>query len=150
MNNRLGIYLEQEILSASPVQLVHLLYQAAISQTRDARRYMRENDIPARCAAISKACDLVGELRASLDPALGGEIASRLEALYNYILGRLIEANLQKSDGPLAEVLGLLITLDEAWGQIAQECVPASVPAARADHFAFTEAYESPVQSWSF
>ena len=58
------------------------------------------------------------ELATSLDHERGGEISQRLALLYDYIQRRLLEANLQQSDAPLAEVLGLLSTLSEAWAGV--------------------------------
>jgi flagellar protein FliS len=147
MNDRHSIYLEQEVLSASPVQLVHLLYQAAIARTRDARRALANNDIAVRCAAISKTCNIVGELRSSLDFTTGGEIAARLDALYGYMLCRLLDANLKKTDEPLSEVLGLLVTMDEGWKQIAEAREPEPTPVAARHHYAMAETSEA--HAWS-
>jgi flagellar secretion chaperone FliS len=119
MSNRLSIYLEQEILSAGRLQLIHLLYQAAITEIRDARRNMAAKRVAEKCSNINKACAIVTELRGSLNHEEGGEIALRLEALYNYILSRLLDANLRKLDEPLGEVIALLSTLDEAWKELA-------------------------------
>jgi flagellar protein FliS len=89
-------------------------------------------DIAARSGSISKACQLIGELAGALDAQRGGEIAARLAQLYDYILRRLLEANLRQKDEPLAEVLSLLVTLGEGWEGIrsaprAAEPVPQSV-----------------------
>ena len=51
----------------------------------------------------------------SIDRRQGAEIAGRLVALYDYMLGRLTEANIQQEDRPLAEVSRLLTTLQEGW-----------------------------------
>lgn len=119
-------YLEQRVLSADPLELVRLLYQAAIAAVGDARRALSAGEIAARSRSISKACGIVLELNAALDHAQGGEISMRLAALYDYMLRRLLEANMQQSDLPLADVLGLLSTLSEAWRQtrVAAEPVP--------------------------
>lgn len=117
--NVLGAYFEQEVLSADPLDLVCMLYQAAIGRVRDARRHLEARAVAPRCEAISKACDIVGELMSSLDLEKGGEVAFRLRDLYVYILSRLLEANLQKKDEPLAEAIGLLTTLGEGWRELA-------------------------------
>lgn len=110
-------YLENRILSAEPLELVRLLYQAAIAAVREARERLAAGEIAARARAISKACEILIELNAALDHSRGGAISSRLAALYQYMLNRLLDANLQQADAPLAEVLGLLTTLSEAWEQ---------------------------------
>lgn len=121
MSNRLSVYLEQEILAAGRLQLIHLLYQAAITEIRDARRNMAAKRIREKCSNLNKACAIVTELRGSLNHEEGGEIAPRLEAIYDYILFRLLDANLRKLDEPLGEVIALLVTLDEAWKELAQK-----------------------------
>ena len=112
-------YLESRVLSADPIELVRMLYQAAILDVRDARRHLEAGDIAARSRSISKACEILIELSASLDSARGGEIAARLSRLYAYIQTRLVQANCDQADAPLAESLGLLCTLSEGWEGIA-------------------------------
>jgi len=124
-------YLESRILSAEPLELVRLMYQAATAAVRDARQHLAEGDIAARSRSISKACEILIELGSSLDHARGGEISQRLAALYGYIGRRLIEANVQQADAPLAEVLGLLATLAEAWDAVGAQTTPAC-PASNA------------------
>jgi len=120
-------YLESRVLSADPLELVRLLYQGAIAAVKDARHYLAQGKILERSRAISKACGILIELTTGLDHARGGEIAGRLASLYDYLQKRLLEANFQQSDGPLAEVLGLLMTLAEGWANIH---TPAEAPEA--------------------
>lgn len=119
--NAHDVYLEERILSADPVELVHMLYQAAVTAVGDARRHLAERDILLRARAVSKACDLLTELNTSLDFARGGEMSVRLSQLYGYMHRRLVEANFQQIDAPLAEVAGLLNTLMEGWSAVRAE-----------------------------
>jgi flagellar protein FliS len=128
-------YLESRIESADPVQLVRLLYQGAMAAVRDARRNLASGDIAARSRAVSKAFEILSELASSLDRERGGEIAVRLAQLYDYAQRRLLEANARQQDEPLAEVLGLLSTLSEAWQEIGgteRPAEPVSGPWAQA------------------
>jgi flagellar protein FliS len=120
-------YLESRILSADPVELVRMLYQGAIARVRDARDHLAAGDIAARSRAISKAIEMLSELTSSLDHDRGGEIAARLSQLYDYMQRRLLEANFQQADPPLADVLGLLMTLAEGWEGVSQSQEPAPV-----------------------
>jgi flagellar protein FliS len=152
MPNRVSVYLEQEILSASGLQLVHILYQAAIDELRDARKNLAARQIPAKCANIAQACSLIGELHSALDLGAGGEIAYRLKALYEYMLARLLEANMRNLDEPLAQVIALLSTLDEGWKQIANQAVPSTREFSTANSSAYFGAadVDPPAQVWSF
>jgi flagellar protein FliS len=125
-------YIESRILTASPIELVAMMYDAAIAAVRDARRKLAEKDIAGRSRAITKACEILIELTQGLDHARGGDISQRLAQLYDYIQHRLIEANIQQSDAPLAEALGLLSTLAEGWHTLRDREVQtrATAPAA--------------------
>ena len=117
-NNGHDAYLEIKVLSADPIELVNMLYQACIEAVRDARHHLSEKRIMERSRSISRACEITFELSAALDFERGGEISQRLSALYDYMRRRLIEANLQQADAPLAEVFSLLTTLNEGWEAI--------------------------------
>ncbi len=148
MSNALSTYFEQEILSADPMKLVCLLYQGAITDVREARRQLQASNVSARCAAVTKACDILGELTQSLDLKQGGELAARLRQLYTYMLNRMVEANLQKRDEPLAEVLSLLCTLQEGWQEISKQ--QATTSRVYGNAFMAAQNLESASHSWSF
>ena len=118
-------YLESRILSAEPLELVRLMCQACIRAVRDARAHLAAGDIRARSQALTKAAEILIELAASLDYERGGALSVRLASLYEYMLGRLTEANVQQADAPMAEVLGLLATLSEAWDGVVRQTEPA-------------------------
>jgi flagellar secretion chaperone FliS len=117
-------YLESRVLSADPLELVRVMYGAAMENVREARRHLAGGDIAARSRCISKAAEIIVELSCSLDPARGVEIAVRLAQIYSYLQRRLLEANCDQQDAPLAEALGLLSTLSEAWEGIRPEPAP--------------------------
>src|SRR5438128_12307041 len=110
----INLYEENRILSSSPVELVRILYTAAVRAVQDARETRRAGDIGARSREIGKAQVILLELAASVDPSKGKDVSERLLALYDYMLGRLAEANAEQKDAPLAEVSSLLGTLQEA------------------------------------
>ena len=112
-------YLEHKILSADPAELVAMLYAKAIESVERARRHLAAGRIADRSSAISKAVEILMELNASLDPARAPEMCGRLAGLYDYMERRLLDANFRQSDAPLAEVLGLLGTLAEAWKTVS-------------------------------
>jgi flagellar protein FliS len=114
-------YFEQTILNANPIELVRLIYQRAISCVRAAREHLQRQRISERSAAITRAYAALEELIAALRPDVAQELSGRLENLYFYMQQRLLDANLQQADQPLAEVLGLLITLAEGWSGVAKD-----------------------------
>jgi flagellar secretion chaperone FliS len=131
-SNPYGAYLESKVLTASPLQLIHLAYEGAIEAIANARVHVSEKRILERSTAITKAQQIIMELQASLDYAKGGDLSVRLGQLYDYMQRRLIEANVKQIDEPLADVQGLLTTLDEAWKEIAGAETPVTHSAATA------------------
>lgn len=142
-------YLESRIESADPVQLVRLLYQGAVAAVRDARRHLAEGDIASRSRAVSKAFEILTELTVSLDREGGGDIATRLAQLYDYMQRRLLEANARQQDEPLAEVLGLLTTLAEAWQGIGETSRPAEAAVGAWAQAPSPETAELAAHAWS-
>jgi flagellar protein FliS len=122
-------YLESRILAADPLELVRMLYQAASEAVREARHQLASGAIAERGRSITKAGEILSELTGSLDYSRGGELSARLAELYTYMNGRLTEAHVRQSDGPLAEVLGLLATMSEAWDGVKAQTAPeAAIP----------------------
>jgi flagellar protein FliS len=122
--NPFGAYLESKVLSASPLELISLAYEGAVEAVRDARGHVRERRIADRSRAITKAQLIIAELQKSLDFNRGGELSQQLARLYDYMQRRLMEANFQQAEAPLAEVETLLETVLESWRQLANQEKP--------------------------
>lgn len=134
------IGLETGIGSATPHQLILMLFDGALSAIADARHHMKARNISAKGLSISRAIRIVGEgLSASLDMEKGGTLASQLRDLYGYMAKRLVEANLHSREDMLAEVQALLSELRAAWVQISPrsgqqaERAPAAMPMPQRD-----------------
>lgn len=119
-------YRANEILTASPGQLVLLLYDGALKALALARVTFRQpEDDPRRIAAINeqllKAQAIINELQDGLNLEGGGEMARTLRRLYDYHNRRLFEANLRKREEPVIEVERLVRELRDAWGQMLEQ-----------------------------
>lgn len=118
---------EVAVESADPHHLILMLFDGAISAIALAKFQMLNTQIPEKGANISKAISIITDgLKASLDMKAGGELAERLDALYDYMAQRLIWANLKNETGPLDEVSGLLTELRDAWAQIPKSQAEAA------------------------
>src|SRR5579872_289356 len=122
-------YVAEKILTSDGVELVRMLYAAARDFVRSARRALAAGEIQARSAAVSDAVDILAELNGSLRYSEAPELCQNLARLYDYMQRRLLAANFDQSDEPLAEVLRLLDTLSEAWNHPAFAPMPPSAPA---------------------
>src|SRR5881396_1327482 len=96
----INAYEQNRILSASPVELVRILYTAAVRAVHNARENLLAGDIGGRSREISKAQLILIELATSVDPSKGKDVGERLLALYDYMQGRLVEANAEQKDAP--------------------------------------------------
>jgi flagellar protein FliS len=112
---------ETGVASADPHKLILMLYDGTLAAICAARLAIARGEIAAKGTAISKAIAIVdGGLKASLDVKAGGTLAERLSGLYDYMLTRLLEANLRNDTAILDEVARLLDELRGAWAQIGQ------------------------------
>jgi flagellar protein FliS len=110
---------ESDVRGASPHRLIILLFEGAESAIAVARVHATEGRFSERGANISKAIDIIANgLKASLDIQAGGELAERLAALYDYMVSRLLWANMKNDVSTLDEVCALLGEIHDAWRQI--------------------------------
>lgn len=114
---------ESAAMSASPHQLITMLFDGARTAITMARHHMADKNIAAKGNAISKAINIVENgLKASLDAEAGGpagaELVARLSALYGYICQRLMQANLRNDPALLDEAERLLENIGSAWREI--------------------------------
>ncbi len=107
--------LEQQVLSAEPVELVAIVYDHLIAAIEEARRHLRSGDRAARTRCITKAFGLIGELAYSLDAQQGGEVALNLRRLYGFVGNRLVQAQSYQLEQPLIEARQTLEPLRDAW-----------------------------------
>lgn len=114
------ISVESGVMSASPHQLIEMLFDGANSALVRARLFLEQGDITAKGEAISKAINIIDNgLKAGLDQENGGELADHLSSLYDYMIRRLLLANLRNDSQAIEEVEGLLGNIAEAWKQIS-------------------------------
>lgn len=104
--------------SASPHRLIQLLMQGCLQRIAEAKGALVRSDVPARGLAISKAINIVAGLQSSLNKEVGGDLSGKLDALYDYMQRRLLEANLKSSEVMLDEVASLMRTVKEGWDGI--------------------------------
>jgi flagellar protein FliS len=129
--------LETRIFSATPIELVRMLYKAAIEEVQTARQHLKRGETAERGRSVVKTIAILAELNGSLDHNKGGELSTQLAAMYDYLQRTLLDANFRQTDDGLAAVETLLKTLDEAWstlnaprisGSMRQDCSVESQP----------------------
>jgi flagellar secretion chaperone FliS len=114
-------YKQMSVKTANRGQILIMLYEAAIQNVKKASAAIDKNDRNLKGIHIGKAHDIVNELVNTLDFEVGGNIATDLERLYNYMAEQLIKANMENSKAPLQTVEKLLITLLDGWRTAVSE-----------------------------
>lgn len=115
-----SVGLETSVPTADPHKLILLLFEGAKVAISTAKLQMAQGNIPEKGRLISNAIDIITNgLRASLDFEAGGDLSEKLAALYDYMVQRLLWANLKNDPAALDEVMRLLGELHGAWVQIA-------------------------------
>jgi len=110
---------ELSVYSASPVELVVMLYDGAIQSLVQANALIQRGDIQAKAQQIIRATNIISELSGVLDLEQG-EVAQNLDGIYGYARKQLISANLRNDQGKINEVVHLLKELRSAWRELAQ------------------------------
>ncbi len=108
-------YLANQVRTATPLGLINMLYDGAISFLRRAEEAAGSGDWEEAQGLIRRAQDIVYELMGCLDMEKGGRIAVSLFRIYEYMGYRLVQAQLRRDAGIAAEVRGHLQNLREAW-----------------------------------
>lgn len=112
-------YKQQSILTATPGQLVVMLYDGCLRFLNQAAYAMRGGDVAESDARLTRAEAIIEELHATLDMEKGGVVASRLQGIYVFCSKHLLEARLNREPENIEKVSELLSELRDAWAQIA-------------------------------
>jgi len=100
---------------ADPHMLIQMLLDGAIEKVNKAKYFMTENKIEQKGKHISWAISIINGLQASLDNEKGGDIAIKLNDLYEFSTVTLLEANASNDLEKLDAVLGVLNNIREGW-----------------------------------
>ena len=113
----LGRYQDMKVQTASPAQIMIMLYDGAIRFSLQAKKKIEEKDFEGKGVFISKTQAIIDELMNSLDFTIAPDLCTNLQKLYIYINERLTHANIQLDPEAMDEVIQLLNTLRDGWKQ---------------------------------
>lgn len=122
---RIASYKTVAVDTASPGRLILMLFDGAL-------RFMRaaENGFEIECPRrkqetvhnnLMRAQEIIQELQRALDLREGGEFASGMFRLYDFMLTRLMEANLKKDPDNIRIVARFLGEIRESWDQMLRD-----------------------------
>ena len=120
LNRGYSQYLQTQVQTAAPGDLILLLYNGAIRFLNRARVAMDEQDIEVTHVNLIKAENIILELSHALDLSVAS-VSANLSRVYDYMYRRLVEANINKDPQIVDEVAGLMRELLSAWEQAIQQ-----------------------------
>lgn len=121
-------YRDSAVLTASPEQLVVMLYDGAVRFLRQAEVAMKEGAWLHSFEKLSRGEAIIDELLATLNMDVG-EMSERLQAIYVFLKKTLIEGRIQRNAEKIGQVVALLVSLREAWAKLAEQAA-AGAPAS--------------------
>ena len=113
-------YQSNSVLTASPEQLVVMLYDGALRFSRRALMAWDNGDRGAVTQAIGRVTAIINELNVTLDMEVGGEIAENLRSLYVFMARYLTEAVVENDPEKVRRVMGMLLELREAFAEASK------------------------------
>jgi flagellar protein FliS len=112
--------LKQQISQADPHKITLMLMQGMLDKLAYAKGCIERKDYSGKSEHISRATAILMSLRDTLEMETGAEVADNLFALYDYMIQRLIDANVQNNLKIVDEVITLFIPIKTAWSQIPE------------------------------
>jgi len=106
-------YKENSVYTATPEELVLMLYNGLVKFIMQAQSAVEEKDFEKANEAIKRAEDIVAHFQCTLD--MKYEISKDLMKMYDYMYGRLIDANIRKDNRILQELLVFAKDLRDTW-----------------------------------
>ena len=108
-------YTQRTVQTATPGQLVVMLYDGMIRFFTQARAAMESGDVQTMNERVGRGLAIVTELRCSLNLEAGGQIASNLDALYDFAFRRIVDGQIQHEASIIGEVVSVLDPIRDAW-----------------------------------
>ncbi len=120
MNNKArNAYHNVHVASAVPyadgVQLIQMLFDGLVDTLSTAEGEIKRKNIQGKCSALNRATSILYGLQDSLDFKKGSDLARNLSDLYEYMVRRVMFANLHNDINALQEVKGLINEIRGAW-----------------------------------
>lgn len=116
-SNGYNAYKNNSVNYASKEQLLLMLLEGAVKFTKIARQAIIDKDINKANTNLVKTQNIFYELITTLDVSKGGDWAPKLMSVYNFIVRRLIDANMKKDVAIIDEIMPLIENIKDTWEQ---------------------------------
>ena len=106
---------------ASPHRIIQMLLAGALERLAQAKLAIEQGNIEQRGLLIGKAIGIVNGLNSSLNMEANEQVAGNLTQLYDFMLVRMSEANMNNDATAIDDVTGILKIIKEGWDAIPQD-----------------------------
>lgn len=119
VSNAAARYKAVQTTTASPAQLVVMLYDGVIRFAREAEEAFAKKDRARVGDGIGRGQAVIDELIATLDDAHAPELAENLVAVYGFCKRRFFDANLGNDPKALQDIVETMTPIRDAWATVA-------------------------------
>lgn len=113
--NAYSTYKTNSVNYASKDQLLLMLVDGAVKFVRIGKQALIDKDIKKAHENIIKTQNIFYELMATLDVSKAGDWGQSLMSVYDFIVRRLVDANMKKDVGIIDEVIPLIENVKDTW-----------------------------------
>jgi flagellar protein FliS len=119
MANSYQQYIRHDVMMATPMELVVMLYTGCVKRLRLGQMALDKNDYEAANAHLQRAQDIVVELIMGLD--LQYDIGRDLLKIYEFVHRQIVSANAAKDAAMIGPIIEIMSSLRETWVQVQKE-----------------------------
>jgi len=123
--------LKNEIASADPHKITLMLMQGALDRMAYGKGCIERKDFEGKSDHLSRVSAILMNLRDTLDMDVKSEVTDNLYSLYDYMIQRVTDANIQNDLNIMDEVINLLLPIKAAWASIPEEAKQEAYEAQR-------------------
>lgn len=123
--------LKQDISAADPHKITLMLMQGALERMAYGKGCIERKDFEGKSEHLSRVAAILINLRDTLDMEVKTDITDNLYALYDYMIQRVTDANIQNDLNIMDEVINLLLPIKVAWSEIPEEAKQEAYEAQR-------------------
>ncbi len=125
-------HLLTQVLATNQQEVILHLYDGALNHLNRALDALSQRNSRSAIEAVQRASSIVVELSCGLDYHRDGNLALRLDSIYNYLIEALAIASRSLDQEALETCRSVLTILKDAWGQAVESDRRGKIPALAA------------------
>lgn len=110
-----------KVTTASPGTLLVMLYDGLARFLKEAQAAMIAKDRGRAGERIGRSQAIINHLLATLDPKHAPDLCAKLQSVYVFCIGHLLQANAQQDPDKIGDVLRIVEPLRDAWSKAVAE-----------------------------